>query len=85
MRHSGVRRVEKPRRMSEYQQVRYSENDDGPARTIHHTSRPSCPPSRGFNERKGHLSTAQLNHTETQDRLSWWDCLVSLPVWRRSL
>ena len=27
----------------------------------------------------------QLNHVETQDRLSWWTCLVIPPVWRRSL
>jgi len=42
---------------------------------------PSHPQSRGLNERTGHLNTTQLNHAETQDRLSWCSDQVQTPVW----
>ena len=46
---------------------------------------PSHPQSRGFNEQTGRLTMSQLTHAEMRDRLSWWTCAVTSPVWRRSL
>ena len=45
---------------------------------------PGHPQSSGLNERTGHLTMTQLNSTEMQDRLSWWNASVHPPVWRRS-
>jgi hypothetical protein len=44
----------------------------------------AAPSPRGINGRKGHLSTAKLNHVEMQDCLSWCTDLVQSPVWQRS-
>src|SRR5881397_3104856 len=51
----------------------------------HKSAIPSHPQSRGLNEQTGRLTMSQLHHAEMRDRLSWWTCLVTSPVWRRSL